>query len=279
MTSYGLPLKVTVRPTMSGAAPKARRQKASVSRTTRSRPSFSSSSRKFRPIAGGRPSASRKPGDTASVRMRSGSPVPVRFVAPSLNAAIAANDVASRRQSKKSAGDTAPYMRPSRGRCSASDMIRSASAYGRGRQRTASTTLKIAVLAPMPRASAATATSVNDGWRRSMRRLNATSRRRESHQPAAGRSFSPRGGRPRPCTTRSQRNATARRRAVAHAQTVARSRPSRRARAAHSSSMSPATGSRKSAGRSRSTSVQFMRARLPVPSRATPARGGCPAAP
>ncbi len=107
-TSYGFPSKVTVRPTMSGAAPKLRRQNASVSRTTRCRPYDSSLSWKFRPIAGGSPSASRKPAETLSVRMRSGSPVPVRFTAPSLNAAIAAKLVASRRQSKKSAGDTAP---------------------------------------------------------------------------------------------------------------------------------------------------------------------------
>jgi hypothetical protein len=43
---------------------------------------------------------------------------------------------------------------------------RSASGYGSGRSRTAFTTLKIALLAPMPTASVATATSVKPGaWR------------------------------------------------------------------------------------------------------------------
>jgi hypothetical protein len=47
---------------------------------------------------------------------------------------------------------------------------RSGSAKGSGRKRTASTVEKIAVLAPMPRASAPTATEVNPGaWRSSLR--------------------------------------------------------------------------------------------------------------
>ena len=50
-------------------------------------------------------------------------------------------------------------MRLSRGRCSASDITRSACGYGSGRHSTASTTLKMAVFAPMPSASARTATS------------------------------------------------------------------------------------------------------------------------
>ena len=47
---------------------------------------------------------------------------------------------------------------------------RSGSAKGSGRRSTASTVEKIAVLAPMPRASAPTATAVNPGaWRSSLR--------------------------------------------------------------------------------------------------------------
>src|ERR1044071_5876593 len=52
-------------------------------------------------------------------------------------------------------------------------MIRSASGYGSGRSRTALTTLKIAVFAPMPSASVRMAMNANPGdlrsWRRAIR--------------------------------------------------------------------------------------------------------------
>src|SRR4029077_3549997 len=47
--------------------------------------------------------------------------------------------------------------------------------YGSGRSNTAFTTLKIAVCAPIPRASTRTATNVNPGDLRSWRRANVTS--------------------------------------------------------------------------------------------------------
>src|SRR5437763_8824096 len=47
--------------------------------------------------------------------------------------------------------------------------MRSASGYGRGRKSTASTTLKIAVQAPMPSASETTAAAVKAGRVRNMR--------------------------------------------------------------------------------------------------------------
>src|SRR5882672_7214351 len=59
-------------------------------------------------------------------------------------------------------------------------MIRSASGYGRGRNNTELTMLKIAVLAPMPSASVRIATAANAGflvnWRRAKRKLFITKR-------------------------------------------------------------------------------------------------------
>jgi hypothetical protein len=46
---------------------------------------------------------------------------------------------------------------------------RSDCGYGSGRSKTASTTLKIAVLAPMPNASVSTVTTANPGLRNSVR--------------------------------------------------------------------------------------------------------------
>ena len=57
---------------------------------------------------------------------------------------------------------------------------RSASGYGSGRSRIALMTLKIAVLAPIPSASVATATSVKPGEFRSVRAANRTSRQSSS---------------------------------------------------------------------------------------------------
>ena len=53
--------------------------------------------------------------------------------------------------------------------------MREASLYGSGRRITAFTMLKIAVLAPMPKASVNTATVVNPGFFRSMRAANRKS--------------------------------------------------------------------------------------------------------
>ena len=56
------------------------------------------------------------------------------------------------------------------GSCRATFMMRSGCGYGSGCSRTASTTVKIAVLAPMPMASAASAIAVNPRFRRIVRR-------------------------------------------------------------------------------------------------------------
>jgi hypothetical protein len=47
--------------------------------------------------------------------------------------------------------------------------MRSGSGYGSGRSTTALTTLKMAVVAPMPSASVRIAVSANEGWRRRLR--------------------------------------------------------------------------------------------------------------
>jgi hypothetical protein len=78
--------------------------------------------------------------------------------------------------------------------------------YGKGRHSTASTMLKIAVFAPLPSASASSATAVNPGCRRSMRTPKPMSWRNPSHMLPIPRSASPIGGSGRPCAARSQRN-------------------------------------------------------------------------
>src|SRR5260221_2049635 len=82
-------------------------------------------------------------------------------------------------------------------------MIRSASGYGRGRNNTELTMLKIAVLAPIPRASVRIATAANAGflvnWRRAKRKLFITKRH---HGIDAGRAT--RGNEARRCGNRGQ---------------------------------------------------------------------------
>src|SRR5205807_9694090 len=71
--------------------------------------------------------------------------------------------------------------------------IFSACGYGKGRNSTASTMLKIAVFAPMPNASVSTATAVKPGffsnWRKAKRRSLNIARR--AHQSFASRWMAP----------------------------------------------------------------------------------------
>ena len=104
MISKVWPSKATVRPTTDGSAPKRRRHSASLSRTTRCRPTLSSSARKSRPSAGVTPMTRKEPGVTSSGRTRSGSPIAGQVVGARwrriVYAAIAENEWLSRRQSK-----------------------------------------------------------------------------------------------------------------------------------------------------------------------------------
>ena len=158
-TVYGSPFNVTGRPRTFGSPPKRRCQSRWLRMTSCSRPGSVSSGRNRRPRAGCTPSI----GSTSSVRrtawMLSGSSVPVRFGVQLSAAPMLSNTVFCRRQSTKFAGATGLLPR-----CS-STVSSPGARYGRGRRSTALTTLKIAVLAPMPSARASTAAAVKAGVR------------------------------------------------------------------------------------------------------------------
>ena len=78
-------------------------------------------------------------------------------------------------QSRKLGPESRARGTPSWWLVSQSTVSRPASLYGSGRSSTAFTTLKMAVLAPMPSASASTATAVNPGFLASTRPAKRTS--------------------------------------------------------------------------------------------------------
>jgi hypothetical protein len=90
-------------------------------------------------------------------------------------AAMSVKTVYWRRQSRNLAEETMLVVPSREAFCSHTITRRSGSSHGNGRSRTAWAALKIAVLAPMPRASVATATAVKPGARRSCRRPYRTS--------------------------------------------------------------------------------------------------------
>ena len=159
-TVYGSPFNVTGRPRIFGSPPKRRCQSRWLRMTSCSRPGSVSSGRNRRPRVGCTPSI----GSTSSVRrtawMLSGSSVPVRFGVQLSAAPMLSNTVFCRRQSTKFAGATGLLAAVQQH----GELLRAAR-YGRGRRRTALTTLKIAVLAPMPSARASTAAAVKAGVR------------------------------------------------------------------------------------------------------------------
>ena len=81
-TVRAFPSSVSVCPT-AVRLPKRRRRMASPITRTWSRPAVCSSGRKVRPSAGGMPKVEKKPSETVTVRVCSGSPTPVRTAAPS----------------------------------------------------------------------------------------------------------------------------------------------------------------------------------------------------
>jgi hypothetical protein len=84
-------------------------------------------------------------------------------------AASDSNDVAPSRKSSKFGYDTGARGHDRLGIVRQNIVMRSASGYGSGRRMTLLTTLKIAVVAPIPRARVMTATAVNPGRRTSDR--------------------------------------------------------------------------------------------------------------
>ena len=70
----------------------------------------------------------------------------------------------------KSGGEAGNFGNPFAGLTETTIVSRSGSGKGSGRRRTAFTTLKMAVLAPIPNASASTATAAKPGFLRSILR-------------------------------------------------------------------------------------------------------------
>ena len=164
-TVAGASSRSSVRPTMRGSEPNRRRQRASLRSTAAGPPGRSSSAVKPRPMAGTTPSTAGASAVMYPVRSRSGAPLPVRLTDPSAKAATRANDRVRSRSSQYSG--TLSSACGSWVRCPQIIARRSGRSYGSARRSTPFTTLKMAVLAPMPRASVINATAVNPGrWRR-----------------------------------------------------------------------------------------------------------------
>ena len=96
-----------------------------------------------------------------------GSPAPVRFADDGVIAVAPENTPLCVVTSMKFGGESVIDSRPLRPWNSCTR--RAGSRYGSGRSSTPLTTVKTAVLAPMPSASVRTATTAKPGWRRSMR--------------------------------------------------------------------------------------------------------------
>src|SRR4051812_2942628 len=166
-----MPLSRKLRPITLGSAAKRSRQRRSESTTTRSRPGRSSAAVKTRPSSGLTPNASKYPAETRSPTILSGGPSPVRLKLDVQEAARREKERASRKPRKLAAESE----RSSPCWVRQSWTIRSGWGNGSGFSTTAWSRLKIAVVAPTPRASVATAISAKTGALRSWRRAKTAS--------------------------------------------------------------------------------------------------------
>src|SRR5262245_61381245 len=171
------PLSVTARPSTCGSAANLRRHRPSPRTMTSSELSiWSSSVRKVRPSAGVAPSSEKYEADTNSVSRRSELSVSVSVCICESTAARSSNErVACARQSRKSGYDAPLRSIWPRSTLPIKLTSRSGSLYGMACVRVASTTLKTAVLPPMPTASARTATAAKPGERSRLRPACRTS--------------------------------------------------------------------------------------------------------
>ena len=169
MTEYGVPPATIGRCRIARSPPKRRFHKRSLMTITRLF-GLISSGVKPRPRAGCTPSTGKASAVTSWVWSSSGSPAPVSVVLKlKLNAPRSAKPWFISRQCRKLAGATTLFLRSRGMLCSHTMARRSASWYGRGCSSSVLTTLKIAVLAPMPIASAAIAMAAKPGARTSRR--------------------------------------------------------------------------------------------------------------
>ena len=167
------------RPTSEASRLKRRRQRRSLSTTTRC-PGGSSSTDSTRPASGCTPRSGSRLAVTAAPITSSGAPDSARFMPASRSAASPSNVRVRRRQSKNVPGDTRAFAVPKAEKSSNTIASRSGSAYGSGRMTVWSSVLKSAALAPMPSARTAMTATEKPGVLRSSRNANRMSATRLS---------------------------------------------------------------------------------------------------
>ena len=150
MTVYFSSFSDTVRPTAAGSDAKRRTHKPWVRTTVFGAPDRSSSVLKTRPIAGFTSRTANRFGVTCADSMSSGSPAPVSETAPFRIAAMSSKTWFWRFPIHKFAGAGVFCGKPTVLASSHTAARRSEPGNGSGRNRTEFTTVKIAVLAPMP---------------------------------------------------------------------------------------------------------------------------------
>jgi hypothetical protein len=175
---------------MPGSAWKYRRHEPAL-RTTTPEPAASSRASSVRPSTVRPPSMPIVLEDT-SAPVKRAEPVEVGIkVIGGVTAYAIADSVVVRARHSLNSVQVMPVLRPSgvfalrAGNRSTIRTSRSLSGYGSGRSSTALTTLKTAVVAPMPSASVATAAVANPGLRARPRTAYETSRRTSSSQKSA----------------------------------------------------------------------------------------------
>ena len=126
-------------------------------------PSIASSAEKVRPRAASAPRTEKKSAVTMPIRSCSGSESPVRAAVFAQIAPKPEKRVERSRRSASSGPESGARGYPSSLMSDQTKASREGSWYGRGAIRTAWTTLKMAVLPPMPRASVRTVTAAKPG--------------------------------------------------------------------------------------------------------------------
>ena len=157
-TVKGLSSMVRVRPRMLGSAPRCRCQYACDRTATRSPPGSNSSSRNPRPRMGWTPNAGNQPDVTNAPAIDSRVPSARRSSKPIPSSAATSSKMprCARMSSKSAHAMLSDF---SRGPFTEILTNRLGSRYGSGRKTTVSTTVKMAVFAPMPSASVTIATA------------------------------------------------------------------------------------------------------------------------
>ena len=151
------------------SAPNWLRHMPSLRTTTAAAPRSPSLGSSVRPSSGFVVNTEKKFWVTAMVLASEGSPRPVRVSEWLARPAMALKTWLLSRNSSRLGYDIPASVIPRFGFASGNKASRPGSGYGSGRSRTASTTEKIAVFAPMPSASVKIATTVKPGDLRSMR--------------------------------------------------------------------------------------------------------------